>query len=608
MRKLTICGTNIADFTIVIPTIPAPAEKTAAEFLQRVISASCGVTLSISDTKTSHSIILGGMDTDPNIKWDGFRMATDEQNLYLHGNVARGTLYAAYDFAEKYINYRYFADDCEVISTEGEAVVPCGLNTIDNPVFPARRTTCNQHMHSAELSAHCRLNDCMPSNEALGDQSSVGGACHTFDRLCPPSQYFDEHPEYYAYVIDDKTGEGKRLRCGNARSDGQLCLSNPDVLRIVIENVRKELREHPETKIVEVSQCDNSCYCQCEKCAAIDAEEGSPSGSMIRFVNAVAEAIEEEYPNVLVRTFAYQYSRTPPKLTKARHNVLVRYCTIEACYRHALNDPDCKSNSAVFRTELDGWGKMAEQISIWDYITDWACYSAPFPNLYSLLDNARFFADNHAIHVLEECNDGSNGGLNPELKAYLVGKLLWNPYMSREEYDRHIDEFLQGFYGKGWGEIRRVLDLFQEITKDRCVGCFDAVDIGAVNNGSYWTLHTDSHDFTDEAPVAREDYVPKPYQPTLQEHHLLGFIEHMDEIKALYDRAFALAETDAERRHLEISRFAVRYVDLFCTPHIKSQMTAEEQKAYEAEAEQFIKDKERLGCRYSLWTSNFQGR
>ena len=146
MRKLTVCGCDISAFTIVIPTIADPAEKNAADFLQRVIAASCGVNLPISDAKTEHSIVLGSRKTDPQLKWDGFRTVTDDNHAYLFGNIARGTLYAAYDFAEKYLGHRYFTLDTEKIPTEGEAEVPCGLNTVDNPAFSARRTTCYTHM------------------------------------------------------------------------------------------------------------------------------------------------------------------------------------------------------------------------------------------------------------------------------------------------------------------------------------------------------------------------------------------------------------------------------------------------------------------------------
>ncbi len=358
MRILTICDNPIADYTIVIKPIPAPAEKTAAEFLQRVIAASCGATLPIAD-HGDYGIYIGTREPCSEVKLDGFRITTDEKNVYLDGNIPRGTLYAAYDFAEKHLGYRMFAPDCEVIPTEGTADIPASLNHIENPVFSARRTTCYQHAESGEFSAHCRLNDCLPVGEAHGGVEPANGDCHTFVSLCPSSLYFDEHPEYFSYIPGGEGEEGKRIPCGNAGNEGQLCLTNPDVLRIVTENVLKQLRADPTQKIVEVSQADNGHYCRCPACAAVDEEEGSHSGTMIRFVNAVAEAVEKEFPDVLVRTFAYVYSRKPPKITKARHNVLIRYCTIEACSRHGLDDPNCKRNRDIYREELSIWGKMS---------------------------------------------------------------------------------------------------------------------------------------------------------------------------------------------------------------------------------------------------------
>ena len=43
-----INGTNISEYAIVLKSIPTPEEKTAAEFLQKVIETSCGVKLHIS--------------------------------------------------------------------------------------------------------------------------------------------------------------------------------------------------------------------------------------------------------------------------------------------------------------------------------------------------------------------------------------------------------------------------------------------------------------------------------------------------------------------------------------------------------------------------------
>lgn len=47
-------------------------------------------------------------------------------------------------------------------------------------------------------------------------------------------------------------------------------------------------------------------------------------GSFLRYVNAIAEAVEEEFPGRYIDTFAYRYTRTPPKLTHPRDNVIVR--------------------------------------------------------------------------------------------------------------------------------------------------------------------------------------------------------------------------------------------------------------------------------------------
>ncbi len=595
MKKLTICGRNIAEYAIILKPTPAPAEKTAAEFLQKVIKTACGVDLPVSDTAV-HGIYIGTREASLDVKGDGFRMSTDDKNLYLDGNIPRGTLYAAYDFAEKYLGYRLFAPDCEVIPTDGEADVSTGLDFIDNPVIEERRCSCKCYTDSGEYTAFMRLNSW--GRPEYGGGLGISGACHTFDDLCPSGTYFKEHPEYYSLWKGERHPTNPADHPNGAM--GQLCLTNPDVLRIVTDNVLAYLREHPNERVVDVSQADNGRYCQCEKCAAVDEEEGGQSGTMIRFVNAVAEEVEKEFPNVLIRTFAYQYTRKAPKKTKARHNVLIRYCTIEACFRHAMNDPHCPTNSKIFGPELTEWQNMAENLSIWDYITNWECFTAPFPNLYSIKENARFFADCHAIHVYESTNSGNNGGVYPMLKAYLVGKLLWNPYMSDEEYNRHMNEFLGAYYGKGWEKIRRYIEIEHEVTAEREMTCWAEADIAMYHavpgNPKIWDY-------------IASWYTPRAYQPIHpDETYLSGLIARMDEVKALFDEAMELAETDKQREHLYISRISLKYMELFCMPHEKSKMTEEQRAAYEAEVEQFYIDKEKYGFRYNNWTASYNQR
>jgi len=399
--------------------------------------------------------------------------------------------------------------------------------------------------------------------------------------------YFEEHPEYFSLCVDeeDENGGLVRLPCAPGTGPGQLCLTNPDVLRIVTENVLKELREHPETEIIEFSQVDTENYCICEKCAAVDAEEESHAGSLIRFVNALGEAIEDEFPNVLIRTFAYQYTSKPPKLTKARRNILIRYCTMDACFRHSLTDPNCAVNSVRFHKEMEEWQNKCEQMSIWDYPCNWRSFLLPYPNLISLRDNARYFAECGAVHVLEEINPWNTaGGAYYNLICYLSGLLLWNPYMGEAEYFGHIREFLQAYYGKGWREIAECMRIEYAETEDRCILCMD--------------------ENVDDSRRFYREYKPYPYQTIKPNNALTKLAARHDELMAHLDRADALAETEEERFRIDAMRLSFNYMEHSCVAHEKDKMTAEEQAAHEAALESILERKKAHRFYWNLSTAN----
>ena len=170
------------------------------------------------------------------------------------------------------------------------------------------------------------------------------GFVHTFYRLVPPERYFKTNPEYFS-MID-----------GARRSEhGQLCLTNEDLLEVVIEEVRRRLKANPEAAIVSISQNDSGGgdggACQCGRCRAVDEAEGSPSGVLLRFVNAVAERLEPEFPAVAFDTLAYQYTRKPPRITRPRPSVIVRLCSIECSFAQTMEEgPENKA----FRDDVIG--------------------------------------------------------------------------------------------------------------------------------------------------------------------------------------------------------------------------------------------------------------
>ncbi len=101
--------------------------------------------------------------------------------------------------------------------------------------------------------------------------------------MLPPSKYFGEHPKWYSEIDGKRTTER-----------AQLCLTNEEMRAELVRVARERLRSDPSAKFISISQNDWHGRCQCEKCLAIEQEEGASSGPLLRFVNRVAEDLEQE--------------------------------------------------------------------------------------------------------------------------------------------------------------------------------------------------------------------------------------------------------------------------------------------------------------------------
>jgi hypothetical protein len=82
------------------------------------------------------------------------------------------------------------------------------------------------------------------------------------------------------------------------RTTGQLCWHNASLVQFVIANVQKLLRSSPNATIVTVAQEDNGKYCNDSEAQRIIVEEGTAGGPLLRAVNTIAQAIEQEFPQV----------------------------------------------------------------------------------------------------------------------------------------------------------------------------------------------------------------------------------------------------------------------------------------------------------------------
>ncbi|HLH54201.1 MAG TPA: DUF4838 domain-containing protein [Verrucomicrobiae bacterium] len=446
---------------IVISAQTILSEQYAAQELQHYLKAMTGVDCPVvQDTapfkRRQREILLGdnahsrqlGLNIDlARLGSEGFELRTWGNKLIIVGGQPRGTLYGVYSLLEDKLGVRWFTPELEYVPRTNQVIL-AGLKQTFVPAFEYREVFWTEMMRNSDFAARHRLN-----GEHYGLSAKHGGRAvvyfpfvHSMDELVP-RQLYKEHPEYFPLI------DGKRV-------DGyvQRCLSNPDVLKLAITNVRKWIVEHPEATIISVSQNDTRNWCRCEQCKAFDDQEGSPAASLIRFVNAIAQDIKPDYPRVRIDTLAYQYTRKPPKTVRPRENVIIRLCSIECCFAHPLATCDSPENQR-FREDIVAWQPVAPKLYIWDYTPNFGHYQQPFPNFDALQPNVQFYVE-HGVKGLFEQGNYSPGGMGEmgPLRAYLLARLLWNP---NSDLKQDTAEFLRAYYGKAAPQVQSYLDLLE---------------------------------------------------------------------------------------------------------------------------------------------------
>ena len=439
-------------YTIVLSADASASEQTAAKELQQYVQQVSGALLPISDDLGAKGpkIYVGFNDKvaaitgekAPEADYEGFTCRTKGRNILIWGGSQRGTMYGVFDFLEKHLGIKWFTASYTVVPTRSSLRMK-RMDYSDKPFIKYRYS--NYAVAGNPVwKAHNRENmDWGAASNEYGNLEGYWNA-HTMGQLVPVKEFYETHPEYFCLR------DGKRFG-----GYGQLCLTNPDVLEICKTRLAKVMRENPLYRIYSLSQNDNERYCECEKCKAIEDQYGGQhSGLIVWFVNQVADALKDEFPDKYVGTFAYQYTRKPPVGITPRDNVVIRLCSIECCFAHPLEDENCPENRE-FMQDIHTWSSLAPHLFIWDYIVDYAQFPAPWPNFQVLGPNIRTFGENKAIGVFEEAQYQSGGGEFDEMKAWVVAKLLWNPDL---DVDSLVREFIDAYYG---GAAPKVLEYYQ---------------------------------------------------------------------------------------------------------------------------------------------------
>ncbi|MDO5580403.1 MAG: DUF4838 domain-containing protein [Planctomycetia bacterium] len=486
-EKLTLCDQGKSGYVIVLPADTSPVQKSAANELNKYFRQITGADLSIvpekkenqnSDLKQfvigpskTSSALLGSSIDESALPYDAIILKSIGNTIILSGHKIRGPLYSVYTLLEDHLGCRWWTSKEESIPVQ-KTVKISPLNHQYHPKLIYREsfyTDSYNGLFAVKEKCNGNSNGIPPE---FGGHHSFQYFVHSFYPLIPPEKYFKEHPDWFAEIKGTRrvgypgwshVSDPKKLFIeglpeeNQIKSGGQLCLSNPEMRKELVKNALAALEKNPRASFLSISQNDWAGYCTCKECSRIAEEEGSQSGPLLQFVNSVAEEIEKVHPDILVETLAYQYTRKPPKHVRPRKNVVVRLCSIECDFASTLEKGE---QNRSFREDLEGWGKIAPRLFVWDYVTNFSLYLLPFPNYAVWRDNINFYIRNNTIGLFEQGDYHLPTGDFVQMRNWVMAKLLWDPSLDLGDL---MNTFLAGYYAPDLVPIyREYFDLFSK--------------------------------------------------------------------------------------------------------------------------------------------------
>src|ERR1051325_11594189 len=298
----TLVAERKSNWAIVVDEEVSRVTCFAARELRDTIERMTRTTLPMGSVPPTGSPVIRLVD-DPTLPREGFRITIEPRQIEVRGNGV-GVLYGVYGLLER-LGCRFVApgDDC-VPDADSLSLEPGVI--VESPDIPLRmirlvdplpgEDPAVSILAQVDWCAKNRINwlQCVTgwigtpthmgrplwtSDRVLAEQVVPGVldrgikllvGCHAFSHWCPPDEYFETHPEYYSFI------DGKRQPV-------QLCVTHPDVERIVAERIIAQLDRCPELGGIELSPMDGDDWCNCEQCLNADEPARMAGGPFHKF-------------------------------------------------------------------------------------------------------------------------------------------------------------------------------------------------------------------------------------------------------------------------------------------------------------------------------------
>ncbi|NOS99003.1 MAG: DUF4838 domain-containing protein [Phycisphaerales bacterium] len=439
-----------SSYDIVVAEDALPTTRLAASELREYIGRATGVALELVSSPRSgrHAIHVR---SDAELPRNGFTIdATDDGDIVLRGHdgpgtdpgvdnarpVLRGTCHAVYEFLERFAGVRWFWNEPlgEIVPPSRRLTVPRGISVRQAPAFAYRALA-----NGPPGTLH---GEWARRNRLGADRGMHHG--HYVHRLLKVADWARRgHPEYAALI------DGRR------KTDGEhVCLSNPEVVRIVAGESARAFRREPNLNMMSISLPDGHDFCTCAQCMALDTagDEKNRASRVFHFYNQVAESLAGEFGDRKLGGYVYsEYIQPPARPIRIHPMMALVVAPNSATY---LSDPNRRRQS----DELNAtWAGLHDEVYAYDtfYLVS-LHWGLPVPIGQPAVDLVQSYATiGFRGAYLYIAPTWETGGAD----AYVLTKLLWNP---EADVERIGDEYYGLLYQRAAPPVRRYFEIAED--------------------------------------------------------------------------------------------------------------------------------------------------
>ena len=434
----------------------------AADFMAATIdrmSGSSGVRTAVKKGgESGFSIYVGRAANSAlidlsDVKDDGYKLEIKPEGIYIVGKTDDAARNGIYDFLETHLECMYVSPENTYVPIFPTVKLALEEKTV-NPTITWRKV---YQYESVQNGWYERLK--MNGTIVKEGENSIelynewGTWCHSSFEFVPPEEYFDEHPEYYAKFL------GKRRYQFNVLGrtfPTHLCYTNEEVYQIAEAELVKRIEANPEVKFWDFSIMDTYfATCRCKECKKFNKEAGSEMGTLLAFLNRLADSIKDDYPDVYLSTLAYQRVKNPPKNMKCAPNLCINVCAFPGTQSYPYSTEGGIKASREFAERVVEWGKICDNILVWDYVVNFTHLKLPFPNFEFQKENLEFYLENNIRFVFHQ---GSREPMdeNAEMRTYLLSRQLWDKDVDLKALAK---KYVAVVYGDAAGLVEEYMDL-----------------------------------------------------------------------------------------------------------------------------------------------------